>query len=146
MRWGLRDRRGSPQRRQKQGKATVRRAQKRKNPLPIWKPALVSVFLLLFFFSLPFDMAFTLVCRPWWPATCREEASLFSSTHSQPLLRTHDREHRAKQLQPSWVKFPRLPGPRQTSSLLPLFSLSPPDYLRSAKRQTKYLLIFTLEW
>lgn len=49
VRWGLCDRRGSPQRRQKQGKATVRRAQKRKNPLPIWRPALVSVFLFLFF-------------------------------------------------------------------------------------------------
>lgn len=49
VRWGLCDRRGSPQRRQKQGKATVRWAQKRKNPLPIWRPALVSVFLFLLF-------------------------------------------------------------------------------------------------
>lgn len=40
---------------------------------------------------------------------------------------------------------PGYPGARQTSSLLP-FSLSSPDDLQSAKRQTKYLLNFTVEW
>lgn len=119
-------------------KATVRQVQgrKKKRSIPQFGDPLLSFF--FFFFSF---LAFTPVCWPWWPAVCRDDASLLSPsaptrTPTQPslrpsLLRTHDSRAQATSL-PDWAKFPCLPLPacaRQNSSLLP-FPLSAPDDLQ----------------